>query len=486
MNSNEQIKAPISLKDDVYHVLGISPSGAYYDLAEACTSDKINKWSKYKPIVPITDKYTPLTEEDIQARHCGLKPIELKYLWSSCSHIEPATYKDVRTINEIMSQIKEWEYVYRPTLANNNWFRLTDFSNASNPKGDYGYMHDALPSDKDWDGYKKTRDELDGIAWNNVNQDLADTNAYDFTVENGLLPLESFSINLDDHYGYIGNGNDKMLPLTDAAGSGVIENEYWRIAYAVQIPYHSTLDSTPTNEWYLFIGRSPLKDVTNTTLARQYFAPHMGSNTLAVQLMLANNRDKYVRNFPIIPCLVKNARLNKETTDGTNYRNWVSLDSSSVIYAMPSGAGTESLYFTIVTEEETFPQVGNVHGIVKNGEHEDAWILGTLVIPGESAGEYGPQVVAVVVVRKTPITGEHTVTVDMDYNYYNGTTEGGSASVAQTFTIEAGAEFNFSGDDNTYYGRIIPSNSTGGTVTGPGINFKASDVRTFNVDGQNA
>lgn len=63
MNSNEKIKAPISLKDDVYYVLGISPSGAYYDLAEACASNKINKWSKHKPYITEDNKYTPIEYE---------------------------------------------------------------------------------------------------------------------------------------------------------------------------------------------------------------------------------------------------------------------------------------------------------------------------------------------------------------------------------------------------------------------------------------
>lgn len=64
MNSNGQIKAPISLKDDVYTVLGISPSGAYYDLAEACGSTSINKWSKHKPYITTDNSYEPIPYEE--------------------------------------------------------------------------------------------------------------------------------------------------------------------------------------------------------------------------------------------------------------------------------------------------------------------------------------------------------------------------------------------------------------------------------------
>lgn len=54
-HNNGRITSPISLHGDVYPVLAIAPSGAYYDVAEACTSGKINKWSLYKPYVLAND-----------------------------------------------------------------------------------------------------------------------------------------------------------------------------------------------------------------------------------------------------------------------------------------------------------------------------------------------------------------------------------------------------------------------------------------------
>ena len=57
MNSNGYITAPINLRDDVYYVLKVAPSGSRYSLTEACTSNKINRWSKYKPYITKDNKY---------------------------------------------------------------------------------------------------------------------------------------------------------------------------------------------------------------------------------------------------------------------------------------------------------------------------------------------------------------------------------------------------------------------------------------------
>lgn len=115
MNSNGYITAPISLKDDVYTVLGISPSGAYYDLAEACTSDAINKWSRHKPLD--IDQIEPLDYSN--PTHLALID-KIRY---GLSFTKESYYN--------MFQNATWVYTKPSTV-----YRLTDFEE---------YDHKAVP-----------------------------------------------------------------------------------------------------------------------------------------------------------------------------------------------------------------------------------------------------------------------------------------------------------------------------------------------------
>ena len=119
MNNGTKITAPISLHGDVYPVLAISPTGEYYDVAEACKSEKVNMWSKHKPM---SHSSTSELQEEWKKN--------IKY---------GITYPQSRSMADIVSAyssndaLNGWRY-NRPTGGDFSIFRLTDFE---------GYFHNA-------------------------------------------------------------------------------------------------------------------------------------------------------------------------------------------------------------------------------------------------------------------------------------------------------------------------------------------------------
>lgn len=216
----------------------------------------------------------------------------------------------------------------------------------------------------------------------------------------------------------------------------------------------------------------------------------MGSNTLAIQLMLANNRDKGISNFRMIPCLVKNARLNKDTTDGTNYRNWVYLDTSSKIYALPSGAGSSELYFRVTREDENIPRIDGLTEIVKYGMHEDAWVLG--YVKRDEISGTGIPIQQAVVARAVELPSgseswQGKVQIGLQYHLLNTDTgedtlnshpSGYESGSVVEYDITGTSVVSITGDDGVarqYPGIVIDD------LAGPGFYFTADQVVTFRV-----
>ena len=116
--------SPVSLHDDVYSVLSIAPAGDQYDIAEACTSNKINKWSKFKPYQGNGPGY----EQD------GLTdPSPSGQVWGMTNSIKQnaaTTYLGQFVLNTTGRD----GWTYNPPVLGSHWMRLTDFS---------GYNHGA-------------------------------------------------------------------------------------------------------------------------------------------------------------------------------------------------------------------------------------------------------------------------------------------------------------------------------------------------------
>ena len=443
-NSNGKITSPISLHGDVYPVLSIAPSGAYYDVAEACKSGKINKWSFKKPIRYA--QFPELTDAQIMSVNCGLTPNDLGLLRRNCNGLNGVTGGDDSKA-DILAEVSEWNY-----MQPNEYYRLTDFD---------GYNHGALPSDKDWEDYSFQKSDLTAIE--NSDASVASMSGVNFTIDKSLKILTKFAMKITDGTGnYIGNANDDMLPLAYAAKGGVVSGEGWRIAYAVEIG----------SEWFLFIGRKPLDASLSVTDTRNYCPPDMSSNTSAVKQLIAKVNSG-IKTFTMIPCLVKNATMAFEANQSYPDRkiSRVQVNADTLIYAMPSGAQSVRLS---ITTSGAMPQIGNIVAVKATNNNADnyTWLLGYVEV---QVNPDGSTVYAMVVARKAAITGAFTTNLKLRYK----TTASGSSYVqipssgsgTATYNISSGATFSFKGV--TYNGIVI--------ATAVGLNFNEDDVTTFTV-----
>lgn len=117
-HNNGKITSPISLHGDVYPVLAIAPSGAYYDVAEACTSGKINKWSKVKPY----QGHEPNYEQDGTT-----DPSPSGQIWgiTNTQQQGSGTTYFGQFVNNTHSTEK---WTYNAPVLGTHWMRLLDFN----------------------------------------------------------------------------------------------------------------------------------------------------------------------------------------------------------------------------------------------------------------------------------------------------------------------------------------------------------------------
>lgn len=451
-HNNGKITSPISLHGDVYPVLAIAPSGAYYDVAEVCRSGKINKWSFKKPTN--VAQMQELTDAQIQQVHCGLTFKELPTLRKNCNGYY--TTQTPSTQDAVLQEVVEWTY----TLPV-GYYRLTDFD---------GYNHAALPSDRDWNNYTFTRSELQAVADSDAS--IAKNTGENATIDKSLKMLTQFSIRLADGDGnWIGNGNLDMLPLAYAAGNGMISGEYWRIAYAVYIG----------SQWYLFVGRKVLSDMSVTD-ARGYFPPDMSTNTRAVNAMLNSGQS----SFTMIPCLVRNAIIYNEThpTKGSQgYKmSYVQVNEGTVIFSMPSGA--KSIKLNIASGEGTMPTINGVAVAASLGNAgENSWVIGT-INRGYGGAQLDIPIQQAVILTKSsaPTTAtSSTFNVRLTYKKYGNDAvqqfppNSGSTGV-KTYTIKNTdrVAVTYGGVTTQYWGLVLNDAELSG------LGFVIEDVQIFN------
>lgn len=452
-NNGTKITAPISLHGDVYPVLAIAPSGAYYDVAEVCRSGKINKWSFKKPIN--VAEVQELSDTRIQQAHCGLTFKELPTLRNNCNGYY--TTQTPSTQDAVLNEVVEWTYTL-PT----GYYRLTDFD---------GYNHAALPSDRDWNNYTFTRSELQTVADSDAKIDDGAT-SLGVSIEKSFKIMTQFSIRLADGDGnWIGNGNLDMLPLAYAAGNGMISGEYWRIAYAVYIG----------SEWFLIVGRRVLSDMAVST-AQDYFPPDMSTNTRAVYRMLNSGQS----SFTMIPCLVRNALISFEThpTKGSQgyLMSYVQVNADTVIYAMPSGA--KSIKLNIASGEGTMPTINGVAVAASTGNAgENSWVIGT-INRGYGGTQLDIPIQQAVILTKfsAPTTATSlTFNVRLTYKKYGNDAvqqfppNSGSTDVkTYTITNTDRVAVTYGGVTTQYWGLVLTDTELSG------LGFTIEDVQIFN------
>lgn len=110
-NSKGLITAPVDLETDVYKVLGIGATASGYDVGHACQSDKINIWSRKKPVR--YQKLGELTEAEFAHAFYGISE-------------QDAHSVDVIELFKRAQASPDWVYL-KPEGGNSSPFRITDF-----------------------------------------------------------------------------------------------------------------------------------------------------------------------------------------------------------------------------------------------------------------------------------------------------------------------------------------------------------------------
>lgn len=105
------------MPDDIAAVLGITST----DLSAICTSNYVNKWSKYKPIY--FSKIEPLTDNDFATDVGGQSGYRITY---GIKRMSSFVYSNFEVNGVIQSQVWSWN---KPTGGVNSPYRLSDFRN---------------------------------------------------------------------------------------------------------------------------------------------------------------------------------------------------------------------------------------------------------------------------------------------------------------------------------------------------------------------
>lgn len=175
-HDNGIITAPVSI-EDVKAVLDENTN----DLAALCTSKKINKWSRRKPV----DSYVLFCakESDFEAANYGLKVPVLGGTFEKC--IEKIIDHDPSTL---------WEYL-QPKGGRNSPYRLTDFEH---------YNHNASPP-------------FPAPLYKTYNFNIANGEiniAFDLTVDEADFPnMKSYNVELSELKSGIENLGDYRLAI---------------------------------------------------------------------------------------------------------------------------------------------------------------------------------------------------------------------------------------------------------------------------------
>ncbi|MGN0309532.1 MAG: hypothetical protein ACI4C3_02935 [Bacteroides sp.] len=350
--SNGIISAPVSI-EDVASCLGVGS----YDLGTLCTSSRINKWARWKP-VPYS-KVAEMTEKELMSVNYGLVPqknTKLLEVLTGAKTFNSTGY----TFNDLLSANTEWTY-NKPS----SYYRLTDFLS---PIQSGGYNHGTSAP---LDGFSGTTiDMQSAVAPSGLvsKTGTADTSAYGTIIEGSSLLYTSFKMRFSDSDGNsaswqaIGGADPWMIPINALLGS--LSTGNYRLALAVA---YSTSTSGSPNAIDLFAGSATLKELLNNSslqdAAVRWIAPNMYTNT-----MMYNYIKSYVEaqssgqyGFMAIPCLVEDSQVSVNSTTSTN----VSRTSLKAVYSVPKGAVSITMIFNsngIQKESDKFKVVATFSG----------------------------------------------------------------------------------------------------------------------------
>ena len=182
-----KLVAPIVIQV-VYSLLCVAKTGTYYDAATICSSERINKWSKHKPI-----RYnSPLELSDaLFSGTNGLWGLNIP-IYTSAGTLESGFLHD-------LFEGTDWDYLR--TRPGTDWCRLTDFN---------GYNHAAIcpfGTEMPTDIFLGTGDKLD-VQLDQIEVDSDNLKLSDF---------EGGGISFSDYYAGLALKNGMRYLLVTSA-----------------------------------------------------------------------------------------------------------------------------------------------------------------------------------------------------------------------------------------------------------------------------
>ena len=327
------------------------------DLGTLCTSSKINKWAKYKPI-RVAGIIRRLTYTEIANAKFGLVPIlnTTLYKKSDTSDSGASVVASAEELESVLSSNQQWTYNQPRGKSNKEPYRLTDWAQPADNDSGYGYYHLTPPPIENVGPMSVNLSLIKSCAENTAISSASGSHLYDWQLNdnNNTSPLYS---NLAFRFGeatqYNVNGADtRAISLHEILG--MTNSEYWRLAVATQVPIGSSL-----SYMRLFTSKYTFYDtqgVSDTTKRAQCLMPSMGTNQYLCQMIVNYANYLYNNNvssdvignkrltvtdptfkLPAILCVVKNMYMDGISRSGssTPYTH-CHLKSESSVYSAPA------------------------------------------------------------------------------------------------------------------------------------------------------
>lgn len=353
-NNGTLITPPIVMPDDLAQVLGISGT----DLAASCSSAKINKWAKFKPVV-VANVIRQLTYAELANTRFGLTPALNTSLYDHCdsSAVGPTPVTSISQLEQLLDDNKQWDYT-PPFGTIAAPYRLSDFGPASDRMYlSYGYNHETPPPIDGVTGQVLNLAHIRDCADNTDIVSVSHSSQYDWqlTDDHNTSPLySSLAFRFGEASGdVVNNVSTYAIALNELMGLSL--SECWRLAVAVQVPVSGNL-----SYMRLFTSKMTFADTHSLSSGKaQAIMPSMGTNQLMCKLIkdyadylynlsstediLGNKKlslDNHTFTFvlPAMLCLVKNIAMSGASRQGSSIPyTRCQLDSiGSEVYSAPA------------------------------------------------------------------------------------------------------------------------------------------------------
>lgn len=306
--------------------MGISISGVKALIGEAtnalsklCTSSRINKWAKYKPIS--VKKTSRLNQNDRVAANYGLGLVDItEYIRYKLGYYEGKEYSQ----SDILAKIKEATYI-RPSGGENSPYRLSDFE---------GYDEKTLAPDN-WQDTSISEDALNRVIAEKYN-DSIDQSALGWKLNHGIRAFSNCGILLTE-----GGGSNNIIG-SGVSANGIPVGSLGKLSFSDQTTRLGVIVWAEHRQVgnIVFVAPWPLNGVGSFN-DRSFMLPDMSTNVDGAKKLEVGY------SYKCTPFIITNTTLTLTYKGTAQNQYYVTtgplITSASKIYAMPSGTKSFNL-----------------------------------------------------------------------------------------------------------------------------------------------